>query len=142
MGIVLDSKIDLCWSKIEKYNKLVRLIRRLSVSVPRKDLRTIYKSFIKPHLDYGDISYLKPKNENFQNKLEKVQYKACIALTGAIKGTSRQKVYDNLGLHSLSKNLWQSKLVFLYKILNGFLPKYFIRTYHSPLKIIILGDQH
>ena len=68
------------------------IIKRLSVSAPRKALLTIYKSFIRQHLDYGDILYDKPENQNFQNKLEKVQYKVCIATTGAIQGTSRQKV--------------------------------------------------
>ena len=35
--------------------------------------------------------YDKPENQSFQNKFEKVQYKACLAITGAIQGTSRQK---------------------------------------------------
>ena len=50
--------------------------------------------FVRPYLDYGDILYDKPDNKNFQNKLEKVQYRACLAITGAIQGTSRQKLYD------------------------------------------------
>ena len=27
---------------------------------------------------------IKPENEHFQNKLEKVQYRTCLAITGAI----------------------------------------------------------
>ena len=118
MGIVLDSNLDLKFHvdyKIKKCNKLIGLIRRLSVNVPRNALLTIYKSFIRPHLDYGDILYDKPENENFQNKLEKVQYRACLAITGAIQGTSRQKLYDELGLHSLNKRRWRNKLIFFIK---------------------------
>ena len=48
-----------------------------------------------------EILYDKPENKNFQNKLEKVQYKACLAITGAIQATSRRKIYDKLGLHTL-----------------------------------------
>ena len=66
----------------------------LSSETPRKNLNlarsalfTIYKSFIRPHLEYGDILYDKPDNENFQNKIEKVQYKACLAITGTIQRT-------------------------------------------------------
>ena len=59
--------------KFKKCNKLIGLIKRLSINVPRKAIFTIYKSFIRSHLDYGDILYDKPENENFQNKLEKVQ---------------------------------------------------------------------
>ena len=51
---------------------MIAIIKRLSVSVRRKALLTIYKSFIRPHLDYGDILDDKPGNRNFQNKLEKV----------------------------------------------------------------------
>ena len=92
--------------KIKKCNKLICLIRRLSVNVPRSALLTIYKLFIRPHLDYGDILYNKPENENFQNKLEKVQYRACLAITGAVQRTSRQKSYGELGLHSLCNKLF------------------------------------
>ena len=59
------------------------------------------------------IFYDIPENENFQNKLEKVQYRACLAITGAIQRTSRQKLYGELGLHLLSKRRWRNKLIFL-----------------------------
>ena len=84
----------------------------------------IYKSFIRPHLDNGDILDDKPGNQNFQNKFEKVQYKACLAITGAIQGTSRQKIFDELGLDTLIERRWRSKLTFLYKIVSGLLPEY------------------
>ena len=77
--------------KIKKCNKLIGLIRRLSVNLPRKVLLTIYKSIIRPHLDYGDILCDKTNNENFQDKIEKVQYRACLATTGTIQGTSKQQ---------------------------------------------------
>ena len=63
LDIVLDSKLDFKFhvdQKINKCNKLIGLIRRLSVNVPRNALLTIYKSFIRPHLDYNDILYDKP----------------------------------------------------------------------------------
>ena len=123
----LDLKLDFnihVDNKIKTCCKIIGLIKRLPVSVPRKVLLTIYKSFIRPHLDYGHILYDKPENQNFQNKLEKVQYKACLAITGAIQGTSRQKIYDELGLHTLIERRWRSKLTFFYKIVNGLLPKY------------------
>ena len=36
------------------------------------------------------------------NKLESVQYNAALAITGAIKGTSKERLYEELGLESLS----------------------------------------
>ena len=95
---------------------MIALIRRLSVNLPRNALLTIYKSFIRPHLDYGDILYDKTSNDNFQSKIEKVQYRACLAITGGIQGTSRERLYDELGLHSLVKRRWRNKLVFFIKL--------------------------
>ena len=45
----------------------------------------------------------KPRNDTFQNKMEKVQYGACLAISCGIQGTSREWLYDELGLHSLVK---------------------------------------
>ena len=100
---------------------MIGLIRWLSINLPRNALLTIYKSFGRRRLDYGDILYDKPNNENFQNKLEKVKYRDCIPITGAIQGTSRIKLYDELGLHSLIKRGWCNNLTFFYKIVNGLL---------------------
>ena len=49
---------------------------------------TIYKSFIRPHLDYGDVVYHWASNESFHQSRESLQYSAAIAITGAIRGTS------------------------------------------------------
>ena len=127
LGVVLDSNLNFNThidQKIEKSNKMIGLIRRLSVKLPRNALLTIYKSFIRPYLDYGDILYDKPSNDNFQNKMKKFQYRACLAITGGIPGTSRERLYDELALHSLVKRRWRNKLVFFYKIVNRLLPDY------------------
>ena len=57
-----------------------------------KTLLTIYKSFVRPHLDYRDILYYQPYNESMNSKLESIQYNAILAITGAIKGTSMSKL--------------------------------------------------
>ena len=94
LGIALDSKLNFSShvdEKIKKCNKLIGLIRRLSVNHPRKALLTIYKAIIRPHLDYGDVLYDKPNNENFQDKIEKVQYRACLAIAGAMQEHQKKK---------------------------------------------------
>ena len=127
LGIILDSNLNFNThidQKLKKCNKLIGLIKRLSVNLPQNALLTIYKSCIRPHLDYCDILYDKPNNENFQNKIEKVQYQAYLAITGGIQGTYRENIYDELGLHSLAKRRWRSKLIFFYKIVNHLLSDY------------------
>ena len=46
------------------------------------------------HLNHGDIIYDKAFIESFQPKLESIQYKAILAITGAIEGSSIEKLYQ------------------------------------------------
>ena len=41
----------------------------------------------------------------FVKKLESIQYKAALAITGAIKGPYREKIYQELGLESIQSIL-------------------------------------
>ena len=77
-------------------------MKKLSQFLSRKSLLTIYKSFVRPNLDYADIDYDKPLNKSFKKKIELVQYNASLIITGAIKGTCRDKTYHELGLESLA----------------------------------------
>ena len=75
--------------------------RKLQPILPRTSWLTIYKSFIRPHLDYSEVVYDQRSNNVFSNKLETAQYNATLAITGAIKGTSPEKLYQQLGLEYL-----------------------------------------
>ena len=55
---------------------------------------------MRPHLDYGDIIYDEAYNETFRQKLESSQYNACLALSGAIRGSPRENFYQELDLES------------------------------------------
>ena len=55
-------------------------------------------------------------------KLESVQYSAALAVTGAWKETSREKLYEELGWESLSLQRWSRRLVLFYKIVNDITP--------------------
>ena len=76
--------------------------------------------------------YDKPENKNFQNKLEKVPYKAFLAITGAIQGTSKQNISHELGLHTLIERRWCSKLTFFHEIVNGLLLEYLFFIFEIP----------
>ena len=53
---------------------------------------------MRPNIDYCDFIYDQPHNEGFCDNLEKIQYNAALAITGAIKGTAKLKIYEELGL--------------------------------------------
>ena len=63
-------------------------------------------------------------NLSFQQKLESIQYRACLAITGAIRGTFREKIYQELGLESLQSRRWYRKLAVFYKIYKNKSPFY------------------
>ena len=48
--------------------------------------------------------------------VESVQYNASLAITGAIRGSSRENLYHELCLESPCDKRWYSKLYFYYKI--------------------------
>ena len=95
----------------------VGIIRKLSKILPRNSLITIYKSFVRPHLDYGDVLYDQPNNEDLCQKIESVQCNAALAIRGVIRGTSQMKLYNELGLESLRFSCWFRKLCLFFKII-------------------------
>ena len=127
LGLTLDEKLPFtnCINdKINKTLKGVGLLRKLSTLLPRQSLLTIYKSFIRPHLDYGDVIYDRPLNESLSNRIESVQNKAALAITRAIQGSSRKKLYQELGLEHLHQRRWMRRLCLFYKVFQSKVPKY------------------
>ena len=62
-GLYLDEKLSFSHyikGKISKGNKEIGMMKRLSNLFPGNSLVTIYKSFIRPHLDYYDVIYDQP----------------------------------------------------------------------------------
>ena len=127
LGLILDSKLSFdhhLREKINKANKGIGLINKFRIILHRNSLLNIYKTFVRPHLDYADIIYDYPGNVTFSQKLETIQYNACLAITGCFRGTSREKLYSELGLESLADRRFSRKLFYFYKIINGMAPNY------------------
>ena len=60
LGIYLDEKLNFSYNIKEKMSKAMKgigIVKKLSNMFPRHSLITIYKAFVRPHLDYGDILY-------------------------------------------------------------------------------------
>ena len=100
----------------------------------KKSTFQIYKLHVTSHFDYCDVIYHVPpvdnpySHENSQNflmnRLESMQYNAALAITGAWQGTSREKLYQELGWESLSDRRWYRRLVLFFKVINGLAPTY------------------
>ena len=72
LGVILDSKLifDEHLKMVSlKIRKTLGLLRKLHNLLPRSALITIYKAFIRTHLDYGDILYDQHYNMSLHHKL-------------------------------------------------------------------------
>ena len=74
-----------------KVGETIALFHKLQHILPRHSFITIYKAFIRPYLDYGDILYGKAFNASFDQKREPLQFNTCLSITGTIRGSSKEK---------------------------------------------------
>ena len=58
------------------------------------------------------------------NILEKTQYQAALAITGAWKGTNLDKIYEQLGWESLNDRRTFRRLTMFFKIMQNLTPDY------------------
>ena len=117
LGLVFNPKLNFDMhlkGKFSIINNRIALLRKLRHSIPRKSLASIYKTFLRPHLDYGDVIYDKPHKEKFTDTIESIQYNAALAITG--KQTSKENLYNELGLEYLKDRLQMQKLCLFHKI--------------------------
>ena len=56
--------------------------------------------------------------------VKQIQYKAALLVSGCWQGTSRERLYQELGWESLSDRRWCRRMTMFYKILNGMAPSY------------------
>ena len=118
LGMILDNKLNFqehLKNILSKVNKTIELLRKLQKILPRGPLLTIYKLFVRPHLDFRDIIYDKHYISSFHQKLESIQYNSALAITGAIRAFSRRKSYQELGLESLQQRRLFRKLCYFFK---------------------------
>ena len=140
LGLILDKKLTFSSHIKEKINKAKRCLGALKFSsqyLPVSAIDRVYKSFIRPKMEYGDIIYHRTpcvkdhlfpldvtKISSDMAKLESVQYQAALTVSGAWKGSSKTKIYKELGWEFLSHRRWSRQLALFFKIVNGFSPMY------------------
>ena len=157
LGLILRSNLSFrkhLNEKIIKAKKYIGIIKHLSRYLPLKTLTQMYKSFIRPHLDYCDIIYHEPHKSDEttcaltltsqMEDVERIQYKAALAVSGAWKGSSRTKLYEELGWESLSDRRYSHRILQMHKIVNSCTPPYLKeKTFPtSPLASTITLREH
>ena len=132
-----------------------RMIKICDSSIA-KPIKIIFETCIRPHLDYCDVIYHKPTydafyskyyceraksdpvntNHEFTYKIESIQYNAALAITTFVRGTSREKLFAELGLTSHYDRRRFHRLSLFYKILNQLTPEYLRRFIPDSARIL------
>ena len=105
LRVYLDVKLHFrehLHNMFKKINKTISLLRKLQNNSSRAPLVTIYKSHLRPHLDYGNILY----DQTFNNSFIKGSNDSILCSTYhtrhcTVKASSRGKIYQKLGLETL-----------------------------------------
>ena len=89
-------------NKASKYNKIVGIVKRLSIIFLRNALLTLYKMFIRPHIDYADMFYGKPNNEFICKKIKAFNIKDALSLKEQFKECLIRNFIKKLGYSTRS----------------------------------------
>ena len=135
LGLIFDPKLSFIKHITEKVGiarKGIGIIKHLAPYLPVKSRDQIFKMHVRPHLDYCDMIYHIPiktkemsdgdsqRNLNYlMRTLESTQYQAALAVSGAWKGTNRDKIYNELGWETLDERRMFRRLVQFYKIMTN-----------------------
>jgi hypothetical protein len=93
-----------------KVSSRLSVFRRVKFKLKRSHLQTIYISFIRPLMEYGDIVWNNIP-DYLKQSLESLQLKAARIVTGATKLTSKQLLYDETGWETLQTRRNNHKLI-------------------------------
>ena len=127
LGLIFDDKLNFkkyIDKKLYKATKSIGIFKKLYHFIRRSALLTENETFIRTHLEYGEIIYDQASNASCSNKIKSVQCNPALAITGAMQGTSRVKRYHELGLGKLSAIRWIRRQCFYYKLLSNRSPPY------------------
>ena len=104
----------------------------LSNKVSPTVVEMTYKMYVCPHLDFGDLIYHN-QMKDMMDKLESIQYQAALIVSNCWQGTSKFKLYNELGWETLSQRREFRRLSLYYKILNNKTPAY-LKNHIQPPK--------
>ena len=102
---------------------LLNMFRPLKYQVDRKYLEFIYKSFILPVMEYGNMLWGGSYDADI-SKLESVHVSALRIITGATERSSVSAIYNETKFLSIQERCNVAKLIMFFKIKSGLCPSY------------------
>lgn len=104
---------------IDRVNKRLGLLRVMRHSLDRKSLDKIYKSYIRPLLEYCDVVW-DCIPEYLSDRLERVQFEALRIISGLTISCSKSKLLQETGYETLKIRRYKHRLTMLFKIRNNY----------------------
>ena len=101
----------------------IHIMRKLKFKLDRKSLETIYLTFIRPLLEYGDVIW-DNCTQYEKNELDKIQNEAVRITTGTTKLVSLDNLYKEVGWQTLHRRRQDHKITLFYKMFNQRTPVY------------------
>ena len=101
----------------------IHIMRKLKFKLDRKSLETIYLTFIRPLLEYGDVIW-DNCTQYEKNELDKIQNEAARITTGTTKLVSLDNLYKEVGWQTLHRRRQDHKITLFYKMFNQLTPVY------------------
>ena len=100
-------------------------MKGLKFRINRAALDNLHKALIRPILEYADVNVLWDNYSLSEcDLIESIQYESARVVTGAMKGTSRSRLLEELSWEDMKTRRSMHKLVLYYKILNNLTPNY------------------
>ena len=126
LGITLSN--NLSWSKhistlLENVSPMADVLRKLKYSIDRESLEKIYFTFVRPKLEYGSHIWDGCRKID-SDALENFQLEMARIVTGAIRGTSHQLLYEELNWPLLKDRRTNMKLKYFCRLVTGDGPEY------------------
>lgn len=126
LGITLNS--SLTWSThitelCNTASRRVDLLSRLRFKLNRTTLDLMYKTFVRPCMEYGCVIW-DGCTQADADRLEAVQLRAGRLVSGAVKYTSHSLIYEELGWETLRARRKRFQLLLFHKMFYGDAPEY------------------
>lgn len=101
-----------------KVNKTLSPLYSIAKHIPRQILDQIYKTYVRPHFDYGDTIYDGHITVKDSTRLEVLQNRAARLVTGGLFRTPSDKLRTEIGWEKLTTRRRIHRLTLYHKLTN------------------------
>jgi len=118
VGVIVSK--DLKWNKqaVKKANRMLGVIKRNFTDRSKETIMPLYKSLVRPHLEYNCLPIWSPHYQKDIELVEGVQRRAT-KLIDDVRNLHYEERIKKLNLMTLEKRRHRSDLLKTFKIING-----------------------